>query len=434
MSEKAFRAKVRMYRPGLGDCFLVTLPLTDGTNYNIMIDCGVLLGTTGAAELMRRIVNDIATCTSRHVNLLIATHEHWDHLSGFVQAKAELGRIRFDQVWLGWTENPDDELAQRIRDERQQAVRALHARERALRGFGLTGSANEVSTLLSFFGANSTSTSEALESARGLGKTVRYCSPHDDPVRPDKASFRLYVLGPPRDKKSLRKTNPSKTGRETYGLAASEAARSLFFDDVDQPFDPMKSIPTAVARRMTFFRRQYFAPPAGPENPKADWRNIESAGVANSSELALRLDAATNNTCLVLAIELPDGGVLLFPGDAQVGSWQSWQDLRWKEGRKTVSGPDLLGRTIFYKVGHHGSHNATLQKLGLELMHDLRIAMIPVDRAMAVKKRWMQMPKPELLDALEKRAPNGVIRADRRIPPGAHVRSGPDRLYYEITL
>ena len=46
---------------------------------------------------------------------------------------------------------------------------------------------------------------------------------------------------------------------------------------------------------------------------------------------------------------------------------------------KTVTGPDLLKRAIFYKVGHHGSHNATLSEKGLEQMERLRVAMIPVD-------------------------------------------------------
>lgn len=40
----------------------------------------------------------------------------------------------------------------------------------------------------------------------------------------------------------------------------------------------------------------------------------------------------------------------------------------------------LLANTEFYKVGNHGSHNATLIK-GLELMtHNNLVAMIPADK------------------------------------------------------
>jgi hypothetical protein len=34
------RASVRMYRQGLGDCFLVTLSKQDGTPWRMLIDCG----------------------------------------------------------------------------------------------------------------------------------------------------------------------------------------------------------------------------------------------------------------------------------------------------------------------------------------------------------------------------------------------------------
>ncbi len=37
----ARRASVRMYRLGVGDCFLVSLPRADGTTFRMLIDCGV---------------------------------------------------------------------------------------------------------------------------------------------------------------------------------------------------------------------------------------------------------------------------------------------------------------------------------------------------------------------------------------------------------
>ena len=41
-------------------------------------------------------------------------------------------------------------------------------------------------------------------------------------------------------------------------------------------------------------------------------------------EFALKIDNDVNNTSLALALELADKRVLLFPGDAQVGNWLSW--------------------------------------------------------------------------------------------------------------
>ena len=61
------------------------------------------------------------------------------------------------------------------------------------------------------------------------------------------------------------------------------------------------------------------------------------------------------------------GKVLLFAADAQTGNWSSWADVKWDD--PGVSTDDLLARTVFYKVGHHASHNATLvaafEKMGI---------------------------------------------------------------------
>ena len=116
---------------------------------------------------------------------------------------------------------------------------------------------------------------------------------------------------------------------------------------------------------MPFFQTRYWgedsdaSPVALAPEKDQSWRRID-ADWLSGSQLALHLDSATNNTSLALAIELADGEVLLFPADAQVGNWLSWQTLSWQlPDNSTVTGPDLLNRTIFYKAGHHGSHNAT---------------------------------------------------------------------------
>ena len=67
------------------------------------------------------------------------------------------------------------------------------------------------------------------------------------------------------------------------------------------------------------------------------WRRVDDDWLGYAGQLALQLDSDTNNTSLVLAFELSGGGdVLLFPGDAQVGNWLSWESLEWQipEGPK----------------------------------------------------------------------------------------------------
>ena len=87
----------------------------------------------------------------------------------------------------------------------------------------------------------------------------------------------------------------------------------------------------------------------------------QAGNYGNRSQiLALQLDDRTNNSSLVLEFEFLDfKRVMLFVGDAQVGNWLSWQNVGWANENTTL--PDLLARTIFYKVGHHGSHNAHIE-------------------------------------------------------------------------
>lgn len=436
-----------MYRQGLGDCFLVSLPRTSGGGrpFYLMIDCGVVLGTPDPNTIMTSVMEDIVKTTDGKIDLLIATHEHWDHLSGFIQAKASFDKLKIGQVWLAWTEDPRDELAQQLGEKKKQALAALRMGLAHMELAGDSGRAEQLGSILEFFGtAKGNTTGDALKIVRGTVPAPRYCLPTDAPVVPDGTTARFYVLGPPHDEKSLRKINPSARDKETYGLAQGlqlfldGAATALAENDESRPFDRQYEIPFSVAQaapELQFFRDNYWQPQGA--TPDIAWRRIDGDWLDGASDMALQLDSLTNNTSLVVAIELaPDGDVLLFAADAQVGNWLSWQDLKWTVDGKEVTGPDLLKRAIFYKVGHHGSHNATLKAQGLEEMERLRVAMIPVDHNMAVKKHWGKMPLPELIDALGKQAKSVVLRTDDQTMPSSqeNVVEGPNKLFYEITF
>lgn len=47
---------------------------------------------------------------------------------------------------------------------------------------------------------------------------------------------------------------------------------------------------------------------------------------------------------------------------------------------------------MLYKVCHHATHNDTLNKLGLELMEALELALVPTDDKMAKKAGWGTLP------------------------------------------
>ena len=55
--------KIRMYRQGLGDCFLITLPGANGPFY-IVIDCGVVLGADAKGiDTLTNAVKNISDVT-----------------------------------------------------------------------------------------------------------------------------------------------------------------------------------------------------------------------------------------------------------------------------------------------------------------------------------------------------------------------------------
>jgi hypothetical protein len=86
---------------------------------------------------------------------------------------------------------------------------------------------------------------------------------------------------------------------------------------------------------------------------------------------AKELNAFLNNQSLVVLFTFK-GKKLLFVGDAQAGNWEHWlfdTDIPDKKASGTM-GPaaqQILTSLNFYKVGHHGSGNAT-PKAAAEMM------------------------------------------------------------------
>lgn len=473
------RVRVRMYRQGLGDCFLVSLlGIPEHSDFHMMIDCGVILGTTDAAEKMKRVVGDIAATTSGRVNVLVVTHEHYDHVAGFVLAEdlfaspgaaAAPGALSVGEVWFAWTEDPRDPLGQRLRDERKKRldalaglaarVEGLSGEDRAAMGINVgDGVAMPgVASALNFFGvsaggAGTGATARAMQNAAALvpWHRVFYRSPGEVLELPEAPGIRIYMLGPPRDEAALRKTDSTV---EVYHLGQDDLVDSVRFAagggggiDFDPflPFNPSwsRSLADIVSRRETgatadFIREHYFGSVDKTDKSDLTWRRIDGDWLDGADQLALALDSATNNTSLAIAIELvASGQVLLFPADAQVGNLLSWQRVAFHDGPVGVGADDLVSRTVFYKVGHHGSHNATLRDKELELMPEAGLtAFIPVDEAMAKKKGWSRMPLPSLVEALQKRCGDNLVRIDRDISPKASGISAGSKndmdLYYD---
>lgn len=480
------RLRIRMYRHGLGDCLLLRFAKdsVEGT-FNVLIDCGLIGVASSPKCMMQSVVEDIAeTCRDR-IDIVVMTHEHWDHASGFSeqQVRAAFDKIDIREVWYAWTENPANELGRKLRKEREAMVKAVATAARALAGMTTNELAvrrsEDLASVLGFFGVDFAAAKSGSGSigktraafeylAKRSGVRVRYCHPADPPFAiPEVDGVRVYIFGPPEDEVLLKKSRPTKSGREVYELSAEHSAVA----SLDIAFDRLASVSStgsssAGGTSDRPFDESYYAKPPSAElseligetwsAPDQDWRQIELDWTQSAETLALNLDSHTNNTCLVLAFEFADTGeVFLFPADAQVGNWLSWQDLRWNvrddEGTALVTARDLLARTVFYKVGHHGSHNATLRGLGLELMTNENLtAFVPVDKTQALKSRWNEMPFEPLVARLREKTRGRLLRTDDVAAPQpkdlanltanererfkSALLEGDNKLYYELSF
>jgi beta-lactamase superfamily II metal-dependent hydrolase len=470
---------VRMYRQGLGDCFLLTFRGDHARPIHMLIDCGTWDTDKESLKKMSDVVDDILESTGRHIHVLVATHEHWDHVSGYWLHKDRFQQATIDQVWLAWTENPKDKRAQALRSTYVKTTKKVGLAIDRL-GADDPAFAGAIREVLGAAGGLA-KPDKAMEWVRTLPKhnqnkhtEVRFFKPGDVVDVLGGTGARALVLGPPREEDVLRDVDASEARKkrgEVYslGAAVSHLGNAAFFvaaehglrksarlseDDREsaemaRPFDDGHKVAYAAAARREFFQKYYGPPPkkkhgkgtvprkgrrrgggAGNGRGPEAWRRIDDDWLQMAAQIALWMSDFTNNTSLAMAIELPSQKVLLFVADAQIGSWLSWADLKFEikgNPSRTVTWDQILANTVLYKVGHHGSHNASLKKGGVEQMiHDDLIAMIPVDRkslSSGQKKKW-QMPRDSLLLDLRRACKDRIIRADDGVLDKIVLRDG----------
>jgi hypothetical protein len=417
----------------------------------MLIDCGVWDGDAATMTQMKRVVENIRAATDDHLSVLTCTHEHWDHNSGFNQHRDIFDKkMTIDHVWLAWTENLKDQLARDLKAEyearRKKLARAIARLAAADRDMGAAAEALAIVDGVMRAAGVKANPADAMKWIRDRANQdpKSFLMPGDVRDVPGAAtSARAFVLGPPYSRSLLRKNLPTKKQQEEGDVYhdddafhlrfANRLADDAFFaavehvdkspeqiaalvgEDLDEyqlglPFDLAHQVALKVARRHDLV--------AGYLRNGDAWRRIDDDWLNTAAQIALWMQSSTNNTSLVLAIELlPARKVLLMTADAQVGNWISWADVKFKPPHDNVSVDDLLARTVLYKVGHHGSHNATLRKNGLEKMtSDELAAMIPVNRKSVDAKKWA-MPYPPMYRALRRQTKGRVIRADEGVMP-----------------
>jgi hypothetical protein len=162
---------------------------------------------------------------------------------------------------------------------------------------------------------------------------------------------------------------------------------------------------------------------------------------------ARQADNTLNNQSLVVLFTF-NGKHLLFAGDAQWGNWENFL----YGGKVGTSGHialsaqsrSILASLDFYKVGHHGSTNAT-PKDALNAMREGCVAMCSTQPGCYGKAlSGTEVPRIPLLEAIEKKTDNQLARSDQ-VKAGAQERtkgldaptkpfSTPGELYIDYVL
>lgn len=452
---------IRHYCQGIGDCHLLRFEKENGGPYWMLIDCGIHTSIKGGSQIIDDIVANLHEQTGGKIDVLVLTHEHTDHISAFRESSDRFADFNVGEVWMAWTESPTDPKAQELDKFKQQALNALSGASRHFHAVANSDAAKTAASLrqgidelLAFsFGAQGETVRGMRDAAARLAKNgIKYLEPKHAPlIIPSTPATRVYVLAPSRDTSYLSivdrvgeryQITSDEDGlriAETLSNAFSAAAPDSDFTDLTAPFDPClgtrlidvaHSAKGRASNPVSPFAYSHYYGPSEPspilaskkrsrivDSNETDqaWRRIDFDWLGSAGTLAMQLDSKTNNTSLVLAFEIVDTGrVFLFAADAQIGNWLSWQDTKWEmSDGATVTGPDLLERTVYYKVGHHGSENATAKAKGLKLMRsDDLTAFVPTNEDDAKKVKWGEMPFHSLLTALKVQCGPRVVRAD----------------------
>src|SRR5260370_20095147 len=101
-----------MYRVGMGDCFRVSIPATGTNRKHILIDCGVHAQSKfkGLPESVAAIEKE----TGGQLDVVVATHAHADHISGFGSESETFNRFEVGEVWLPWLEDLSHPTAKKL--------------------------------------------------------------------------------------------------------------------------------------------------------------------------------------------------------------------------------------------------------------------------------------------------------------------------------
>jgi beta-lactamase superfamily II metal-dependent hydrolase len=377
--------RVRMYRVGFGDFFFLTYLPSAGEPVHIVIDCGVFKGTsqTGDIGSIEAAVADMVQTTGGKLALLIVTHRHADHIAGFARCAAAFRGMSVQAIWMSIWESQYSATAVKFQAELTRTALALQDHFTAL---GVT--ASEQQNTARKYMENATgegqpgggSNAAALDLLKHgfTGVVPEYYQGGSNPRLPAglmQAGITAQILGPPPIADlDLMKLMDLQKGVGQYLVNADLAGTQM-----GAPFARKWEMQPGKTEERD--GETLYAPDSYREwlENRNNYKPISSASaqaarsrmeevLAQSQPVAAlvaakQLNSFLNNQSLVVLFTIR-GKKLLFVGDAQAGNWEHWlfdTDNPEKTPGSTVgaTAQQILSSLDFYKMGHHGSGNAT---------------------------------------------------------------------------
>ncbi len=366
---------VRSYQVGFGDCFVIRVMYSNGIERHVLIDFGSTRFTKMPSQRnLRDIARHIANESGGKLAAVVATHRHRDHISGFDTAGDIIEELEPDLVVQPWTEDPNlepDAQAPSAAPEDLALVSSLANIERFTETFmqlidndrSQKAADRQLSPAigkqLSFLGETNLKNADAVRTLIRLGENAAagpVWAKYGDQLPLDEVlpGVKIRVLGPPTvtqwaDIRRRRSTDADEFWHLRQRFWEAESRVGSAGAEAD---DATVAAPPFLAR----------------------WVIPRIRSIRENQMLGLvrALDSALNNTSLILLIDV--GPVrLLFPGDAQIENWL----YALREAPDAEQNCDLLAAVNLYKVGHHGSLNATPKTLWGRFDHKTKDATDP---------------------------------------------------------
>jgi hypothetical protein len=314
----------------------------------VLIDFGTTAKPKGAgSKHMQAVADDIAAVTDGELDVVVATHRHRDHISGFDGKTGKtIVDLEPDVVIQPWTEDPDAAIdARRAKTpvQRKHAmmlqtladmeVVAQNAQTMAQRRRPRRSTRwRQLMDQLQFIGEDNIRNKGAVTTLMKMDAVRRYVRAGNSAglgrILP---GVKVHILGPPTlEQSSAIEKYAKKSEQEYWHLAGHAGARAVIGK-------------TPLAR---------FGTKRVPAYARWFKRRMRQAYAEEVLALVRELDDVLNNTSVILLFET-QGHKFLFPGDAQLENWQ----YALEKYKKLLPDVDL------YKVGHHGSLNATPKSL-----------------------------------------------------------------------